>query len=55
MPYEIVQSVAGGIKGWRVRKEGTKEYFSKKAFKTKEKAMKQMRAIILSELKNTTK
>lgn len=56
MPYEVVKSSAGNINnGWRVRKTGTKEYFSKKAFKNKSDAIKQMRAIIISELKATKK
>jgi hypothetical protein len=49
MPYEIIKSKAGNIDGWRVRKIGTKEYFSKKAFKNKSDAINQMIAIIIEE------
>ena len=48
MPYKLKRSVAGGKPGWRVQsKDGT--YLSKKAL-PKERAMKQMTAVILTEL-----
>ena len=50
MPYEVVESVAGGRKGYRVRKTGTKDYFSKEAM-SKKKAEAQATAIRLSELR----
>lgn len=51
MPYEIVKSTAGGKKGYRVRKEGTTEYFSKEALPLK-RAKAQRSAIAISEYGN---
>lgn len=48
MPFEIVASTMGGKKGFRVKKQGTREYYSNKPL-TKEMATKQLRAIYLSE------
>lgn len=53
MPYEIVKSTAGGKKGYRVRKEGTTEYFSKEALPLK-RAKAQRTAIAISETKQVT-
>ncbi len=46
--YEIVKSSAGGKRGYRVKKQGSNEYFSKEALPL-EVAKKQRTAIILSE------
>jgi hypothetical protein len=54
MPYEIVRSNSGGVRGYRVRKVGTTDYFSKEAL-TLDKAKAQRTAIILSELGKTQK
>ena len=48
MPFEIVKSEAGGKKGYRLRKEGTNTYYSKKAL-PKNVVYKQRTAIIASE------
>jgi hypothetical protein len=50
MPYEIIDSIIKGKKGFRVRKSGTREYMSSFAM-SYDKALAQMRAILLSELK----
>lgn len=50
MPYEIVKSRAGGRSGYRVKKEGTKKYFSKEALPLKQ-AKAQRSAIVISEMK----
>ena len=48
MPYKIRPSKIDGVEGWRVRsQDGT--FLSKKPL-TKKQAMKQMRAVILTEL-----
>lgn len=49
MPYEIVKSSAKGKQGYRVKKAGTNEFFSKEPL-TLDKAKKQRTAIIMSEL-----
>lgn len=49
MPYEVVKSKMKGVEGYRVRKEGTREYFSKHPL-TLEQAKKQRTAIILNEI-----
>lgn len=54
MPYEIIKSTAGGKKGYRLRKEGTNEYFSKKALPL-QTVKKQRTAIIISEHKGPIK
>jgi hypothetical protein len=54
MPYEIVKSSAGGKKGYRVKKQGTNEYFSKEAIPL-EQAKKQRTAIAISESKRPKK
>lgn len=54
MVYEIVRSNAGGVRGYRVRKQGTNDYFSKEALPL-DKAKAQRTAIILSELGKTQK
>lgn len=46
MPYEVVGSI---LKGWFVQKKGTAKHYSKKPFRTKKEAIKQMQAIIISE------
>lgn len=50
MPYEIIESQAGGKKGYRLRKKGTNEYYSKKALPL-QKVKNQRTAIIISEHK----
>lgn len=52
MPYDIVNSTAGGKKGYRVmeKKNGKKVYFSKEALPLA-MAKKQRTAIIISEIK----
>lgn len=47
MPYQVKKY----IRGWFVIKTSTNEKMSKKPFKTKEKAIKQMQAIGISESK----
>lgn len=54
MPYEIIKSVAGGKHGYRLRKEGTNEYFSKEAMPL-ERVKKQRSAIAISESKRPVK
>lgn len=48
MPYEIIESQAGGKKGYRLRKKGTNDYYSKKALPL-QKVKNQRTAIIISE------
>jgi len=50
MPYEIVKSTIKGKSGYRVRKVGTREYFSKHPLSL-EKAKAQIIAIRISESK----
>lgn len=54
MPYDIIKSIAGGTKGYRVKESKDKHkppyYLSKKALPL-EVAKKQRIAVILSELK----
>jgi hypothetical protein len=50
MPYEVVASVAGGKKGFRVRKVNTRIYYSEEAL-PKKRAEAQATAIRLSELR----
>ncbi len=54
MPFEIIESKAGGKKGYRVKKEGSNEYFSKKSLPL-EVAKKQRTALIISEHKQPLK
>lgn len=54
MPYEIIESQAGGKKGYRLRKKGTNDYYSKKALPL-QKVKNQRTAIIISENKGSIK
>jgi hypothetical protein len=48
MPYEIKPSTAGGKKGFRVFKQGTREAYSKEAL-PRARAEAQMRALYAAE------
>jgi len=50
MPYELVKSIAGGRKGFRVRSQIDGSYKSKKAL-PRERAVAQLRALYLVEAK----
>lgn len=50
MPFNIIKSQAGGIKGFRVRNEKTGEYLSKHAIPLKT-ADAQRKAVIMNEIK----
>ncbi len=54
MPYEIIESTAGGKKGYRLRKKGTNDYFSKKSLPL-QSVKKQRSAIVIAENKSPIK